>query len=875
MRAGMKRVRRVGASFLGTWACVLAMQFLSAVTYAQGVSKPFVIAGPTASPVPAFVDDEIKFQVLAADSAGGPLTYGWNFGDGSEPPLAGTTNSVSHRYTVGGRYPVTVRIKNTLGAVTGSMVISIHTHPTLVHPASASSIILDAFRGRVWCVNSDQGTVSSLDGTNLTLLSETVTGGSPQTLAQAPNGNIWVTNQTGSTLSVLSPDNGNLLGNISLPYGSAPQGIVFNPKDGNGYVTLEGSGKLIRLNPETRMITGELVLGPTPRGMAVTEDGKRIFVTRFISPVDHGEVWEVDALAFTRTRTIILALDESPDSETSGSGVLNYIASVVISPDGKEALVPCSKANTGRGPVRNGLALTSENSVRTVVAHIDLLTSKEDPLQRNDFDNGSLATASVFSPLGDLFFTALQGSNAVHALDPFNHGSVLERNKDVGAAPRGLALDGNLKRLFVHNFLDRAVAVFDVSSLLGNTEYLSKKIASISTVLKETMPESVLRGKRLFYNASDTRMSLDGYISCAACHLGGATDGRVWDFTDRGEGLRRTTNLLGRYGVGHGPIHWSANFDEVQDFENDMRGPFKGTGFMKDADFLAGTRSKTLGDTKAGFSPELDDLAAYVTSLARVHPSPFRKADGTMTEDALAGEKIFLSTETGCARCHIPPLYTDSRLPGSILAKPTALPDNGLPPGDFVTSQGFLLHDVGTLKPSSGKRLNDTLFGIDTPTLKGIWELSAFLHDGFAATVMDVISSGNVGDKHGKTSQLSLVEKERLVAFLMQLDDGDAPPAVRTRVPTVREPLQLRVTGNHGAIIIQLAGKAKDVSLSLLDMRGRMLKADFGAGQGNAKGYQWKWNGRTGFGQILAPGVYQLIVKTEFGWATASFPWVP
>ena len=75
--------------------------------------------------------------------------------------------------------------------------------------------------------------------------------------------------------------------------------------------------------------------------------------------------------------------------------------------------------------------------------------------------------------------------------------------------------------------------------------------------------------------------------SCAACHPDGASDGRVWDFTHKGEGLRRTISLLGRSGMGHGPLHWSGNFDEVQDFEHEIRIAFSGMGLMAEAEFLA------------------------------------------------------------------------------------------------------------------------------------------------------------------------------------------------------------------------------------------------------------------------------------------------
>jgi len=195
-------------------------------------------------------------------------------------------------------------------------------------------------------------------------------------------------------------------------------------------------------------------------------------------------------------------------------------------------------------------------------------------------------------------------------------------------------------------------------------------------------------------------------------------------------------------------VHWSANFDEIQDFEQDIRNGFGGFGFMADSDYFSGTRNSPLGDPKAGKSRELDALAAYVSSLLAVHPSPYRNPDGSMTQDALTGQALFHSVELGCAACHLGENFTDSSL------------------------RTFMLHDVGTIKESSGQRLGERLNGIDTPTLKGIWETAPYLHDGSAATLMDVITTHNFDDLHGRTSHLTQQEKEQLVAYLLQLDDG-------------------------------------------------------------------------------------------------------
>lgn len=48
------------------------------------------------------------------------------------------------------------------------------------------------------------------------------------------------------------------------------------------------------------------------------------------------------------------------------------------------------------------------------------------------------------------------------------------------------------------------------------------------------------------------------------------------------------------------------------------------------------------------------------------------------------------------------------------------------------------LHDVGTLRTSSGQRLGGPLLGIDTPTLLGVWATAPYFHDGSAPTLDDV-----------------------------------------------------------------------------------------------------------------------------------------
>jgi hypothetical protein len=200
---------------------------------------------------------------------------------------------------------------------------------------------------------------------------------------------------------------------------------------------------------------------------------------------------------------------------------------------------------------------------------------------------------------------------------------------------------------------------------------------------------------------------------------------------------------------------------------------------MKDDQFKLAGRDKPLGGKKAGVSAELDALSAYITSLATPRPSPYRAPNGELTEAAKAGALIFQRPEVGCATCHAPPRYTNSGKTAGILTYSSA--PSVAPFHSTITEEHFLLHDVGTFKAGSGKRMGDTLLGLDTPSLLGIWENASFLHNGSAKTLLDVITTSNPQNRHGRTSQLSDVEKSQLVQFLLQVGPNDTLPQFTSR----------------------------------------------------------------------------------------------
>jgi hypothetical protein len=224
-----------------------------------------------------------------------------------------------------------------------------------------------------------------------------------------------------------------------------------------------------------------------------------------------------------------------------------------------------------------------------------------------------------------------------------------------------------------------------------------------------------------------------------------------------------------------------------------------------------GTRGQPLGEPKAGLSAELDALAAYVTSLEHVNPSPYRNSDGSLTPEAVAGKARF--EKLGCNFCH-----------------------GG---NDFTDSARGMLHDVGTITAKSGMRAGEPLFGFDTPTLLGVWETPPYLHDGSAPTLRDVLTTNNPNDLHGFVSALTSDELDELVAYVEQIDN---------ELPMRRLPFDPPVpeggTGGTGGLGGGSGGVSGDGSGGMTGglggiagtATGGATAADAGAGNGSSEG---------------------------------------
>jgi YVTN family beta-propeller protein len=705
-----------------------------------------------AAPQPAISGTSSRFT--AGSSNGIDTRYRWNFGDGSPSTDWSASPTTNHAFTHAGLYVVSVTAIDTRGVQSvSSTQHTVYLPATSGTPKASTQLLWQApasGNARLWVVNQDANSVTVLDAITRAKLKEINVGQAPRAIAQASNGLIWVSNKESGSISIINPNTFTVQRTLALPRGSQPFGIVTSSA-GYALVVLEGTAQLRKINTTSFATLGLLKLSSSPRHLSLAADGSTAYVSRFISPpalnehtaqpgMGRGQITVVNSTAMSLMHTINLAASTLPDAETQGRGLPNYLGAAVISPDGTQAFVPSKQDNIYRGTQRDGQALNFQNTVRAASSRLDLLNQTEEPTQRIDHDNASVASAAAFDARGVLLFVALETSREVAILEAHARREILRIN--VGRAPQGLLVSPDGNTLFVSNFMDRSVSIFDLSGLQARGQLEVPLLDTVSAVGTEALGSTVLKGKQFFYDARDTRLARDHYMSCASCHNDGGHDGRVWDLSHAGEGLRNTISLRGRAGA-QGHLHWSNSFDEVQDFEGQIRSLAGGTGLMSNDDFLAGTRSLSLGDKKAGVSSDLDALAAYVKSLNQFAPSPTRPSATILSATAATGKVVFQNL--GCASCHAGTAFTYSSINNPI--------------------------NIGTIKPTSGQRAGSTLTGIDVPTLRDVWQTAPYLHDGSATTLGAAVRAH-------KGVVISNADLNKLVVYLQEIGGDEVSASV-------------------------------------------------------------------------------------------------
>ena len=591
-----------------------------------------------------------------------------------------------------GFFPAAFQLPFNLFCFIGAVCIALAFPFWTAHASGSIAITPDGTT--VFVVNPDSGSVSAIDTASDTKLDEITVGRDPRSLALGPDGQrLYVTSQASATLTMLETQP--LALRAALRVGPDPYGVVAAPNGRLVYVAASGADRIDVVDTELVQVVDTIPVQARPKGLAISNDGARLYVTHFLS----GSVSVLD-LAHRRVLQVISTGLES-----------NMAQRIVVHPTNTWAYLPHTRSNV------TNPHLLFDTTLFPVISVIDLTMGQHLLHER-------LELSVVDRPVNMPFDMALSSDGQRAHIVYLGSGdmSVIElasrtvlAHIEVGDGPRGIVLAPDDRTAYVANSLSGDVSVVDLST------FEEVKRIMVTTSL---LPPQIKRGKLLFTSSRSTRLSRDRWMSCESCHFDGEQDGRTWLFPD---GPRNTTNLRG---LAHTrPLHWSADRDEVQDFEFTIRELQAGTGLIEDP-------HPELGPPNAGRSADLDALAAFVESFPP-KPSPFRQRDGTLTPEAERGQAVFHRADVGCANCHVPPLFTD-----------------------------LLVHDIGTGN-GPGELLGPAF---DTPSLRGVWHTAPYLHDGRAPTLRDVLVTHNPTDSHGRTSHLSESELQDLVAFLLSLE---------------------------------------------------------------------------------------------------------
>jgi len=483
---------------------------------------------------------------------------------------------------------------------------------------------------------------------------------------------------------------------------------------------MEEYGEVIKIRRQDYQLVARADLGPTPKGMALRDN--RLLITRFISPSTHAEVYDLNTTDLSLTRTLKINKVTVSDDLDHGTGIANFLNSITFSPDGTRAYIAAVKQNV------NNPDIDDDNAVRPMAAIIDLENNRDlnqSPGTREgtiDYDNA--ADPQFFSYLVNGHqAVAFQGNNRVQVLNTVDN---TQAAFVTGFAPQ--ATCSTLRTLYVKNFTDRSVSAIDVAEWMHDGE-LNPNIVNIQLInpVDDKLNSDELAGLKLFYHSEQDTFGIEGYISCASCHMGGGQDGQVWDMTSLGEGPRNTLSLNGQSGTRFGNLHWTSNFDEVQDFIFQIIKLNKGTADVDNGINSFDVNRDPLLVNTTGLSTKIDQLSAYVASLGKETLERSVLKQGKQAS-AARGEQLFY--DRNCASCHAPPAFTDGER-----------------------------HDVGTG------------MSVRTPRLTELFNSAPYLHDGRAQELSNVLSTGTTHHRH--TSALSSQQLNDLITYLLSLDQGN------------------------------------------------------------------------------------------------------
>ena len=655
-----------------------------------------------------------------------------------------------------------------VGAVAAALSFSGCNPPTSASARASGSLALSNDDSTVFAVDTDNGVLAVINPTTRDVRTVKV-GDQPSRVIVDGNDNVYVSNRGSRSVSVIRK--GDTAESARIPVGVEPTGMALTP-DGKTLLVVSATalnrpdvGTLTAIDVGTLEKQWETEVGEEPRAVAVIA-GNRALVSLY----KQGELVEVD-LATGNTLSSKTGIYEAAnatnlDPNSGGSVVTassNFrpraMSDLVVTDDGKRVFAPvvwaredaiarvpsrfggyyssggpCSigavasagivTVDTGAQPQPQVDDLTSCFTTGTNSSNKNFPTSTLSPATPTPTTTIQGPTAGVLDPTGEWLVVLSRESKNLAFMPAWKRSGTGVEFETTGTSVRtvqavngsgadGIALTKNFERAYVYSQFDHRLEVFEGRGKGAAAVVVPVDSFAVAQDLP-TMSPAQIEGRKLFFDAKDTRMSSEQTtVACSTCHLEGREDGHVWNFPD---GPRQTPSLAGRRLLSTAPFHWSGEFGTIDEFNaHTIIERMGGSG---------------LDQVAAG------KLDAFIDTL----PLPENPLRLSMlnTEQELRGKAAFEKAQ--CGTCHT---------------------------GDALTNNTNA--DVGTLRMNGSNPDNGPVLtvGFNVPSLLGIGRTAPYLHDGSSLTLDARVTSGN--SAHGTTQLLNADEKADLVAYLKSL----------------------------------------------------------------------------------------------------------
>ncbi|MDB6113023.1 MAG: hypothetical protein JWR69_4773 [Pedosphaera sp.] len=660
---------------------------------------------------------------------------------------------------------------------------------------------------RLFAVNTPDARLSVFDVThpsNPALLAEIPVGVEPVSVNPRTSDEVWVVNEVSDSISIVSVSQRSVTDTLYVP--DEPADVVF--AGGRAFVTAARKNMIVVFDVISHARLASIpVSGVNPRALAASIDGTKVYAAFALSG-NHTTIIP-ESIAPAQAKPTNPSLPTPPKAglivEASDPAWANVIKYQMPENDVVEidvASLSVTRYFTNLGTINLGIAVRPDNG-DLYVANTDArnLVHFEPVLRGHVVDNriteitigtgartfydlnpgtdygilpnrtamtNALAqpTAIVFDPSGNFFYVAAFGTDRIASVD--KNGNILARI-DVGNAagsvadprhkrgPRGLALNAGAQRLYAFNRIANSITIIDTAGLAV--------LAEIPVGSFDPTPAVIRNGRGFLY---DAKLSGNGTISCATCHVDAEMDLLAWDLGDP-SGVTTPVTLSVTNGTG---TNVPATF-VVQ--SHPMKGPLTTQtlrGLQGSEPFhWRGEKTNFLA-----FASTFNTLLGAATNLTEVDQAAFRDFINTLTFEPNPNQNLDRTYPTNFAGGNaVAGLQSFQTQP--IANCGLCIVCHRVPPGSG--SFNFIVpnNEEGGL-PQNFKRpqLRDLYQRLDMSTNAGAMSMTGFglMHDGEQPSLISFLSRPFFGTIPGDV-------KTNLSAFLQCFDNGTAPAVGYTR----------------------------------------------------------------------------------------------